>query len=84
MDWNATWCDQPAAKTVRLGLAFPTCGNAAGWPDGSFGNDGAALNGVQARVVSLSSLRVDKSEHRDDPVVAAKDHADLETLAELS
>jgi hypothetical protein len=53
------------------------------WPSNSFGDDVVELNGVRARVVSLPSLRADKAEVRDDAQVAAKDRADLVTLARL-
>jgi hypothetical protein len=51
------------------------------WPEGSFGDDVAELRGVRARVISLGALKADKSEAHDDPHVAAKDRADLPTLA---
>jgi hypothetical protein len=51
------------------------------WPEGSFGNDVAELGGVRARVIGLGALKADKSELHDDPRVAAKDRADLATLA---
>jgi Aminoglycoside-2''-adenylyltransferase len=53
------------------------------WPDGAFGDDVAELAGVSARVVNLSALRADKAAGHDDPIVAAKDHADLQTLARI-
>ena len=52
----------------------------APWPDGAFGDDVAELRGVRARVIGRSALVADKSEERDDPTVAGKDRADLETL----
>jgi hypothetical protein len=51
------------------------------WPEGSFGDDVAELRGVRARVISLGALKADKSIVHDDPRVAAKDRADLPTLA---
>jgi hypothetical protein len=54
------------------------------WPDGSFGEAVAELNGVQARVVGLASLIEDKSGPRDDPTTAAKDGADVALLTLLS
>jgi hypothetical protein len=39
---------------------------------------------VRARVISLPALKADKAERRDDPIVAAKDRADLATLSKLS
>jgi hypothetical protein len=53
----------------------------AGWPDRSFEGDTAELRGVRVRVISLLALKIDKSETRDDPLVAAKDRADLATLS---
>jgi hypothetical protein len=38
------------------------------------------LEGTRARVVSVESLRADKSEDRDDPSAARKDRADLAAL----
>jgi hypothetical protein len=66
---------------VRLEVAPRDRGT---WPAGSFGDDTAELNGIRARIVSLSSLRADKGEIRDDPGVAAKDRADSVTLARLA
>jgi hypothetical protein len=65
---------------VRLEVAARDRGT---WPAGSFGDDTAELNGIRARLVSLPSLRADKSEIRDDARVAAKDRADSITLARL-
>jgi hypothetical protein len=39
------------------------------------------LLGVRMRVIGLRALEADKSERRDDPRAAAKDRADLKTLA---
>jgi hypothetical protein len=36
---------------------------------------------VRARVIGLRALRADKAERREDPVVAAKDRADLASLS---
>ena len=55
----------------------------ANWADGAFDTDVAELCGVRARVISLASLRIEKSQPQDDPVAAAKDRADLATLASL-
>jgi hypothetical protein len=65
---------------LRLEVAARDCGT---WPPNSFGDDTAEVNGVSARVVSLASLKADKEESRDDAGVAAKDRADLATLARL-
>ena len=56
----------------------------AAWPEEAFEDDVAELAGVRARVISLPALRADKAERRDDPIVAAKDRADLATLSTLS
>ena len=41
------------------------------------------LEGIRAKVVSCSALRADKAAKRDDPLVAAKDHADSQTLSRI-
>jgi hypothetical protein len=80
---------------VRLELAFlarrekgevytPLREGRAPWPDGAFENDVAELLGVRAKVISLRALKADKSETRNDALVAAKDRADLETLSRFS
>ena len=56
----------------------------AEWPDDAFDTDVAELCGVRARLISLHAIKADKAEAHDDPVVAAKDRADLETLSRLS
>jgi Aminoglycoside-2''-adenylyltransferase len=77
--------------TVRLELAFlarddagvvytPLADGRGHWPNESFGRDRAQLGDVNARVVGLASLIEDKSGPRQDPAVAAKDHADVEIL----
>jgi hypothetical protein len=77
---------------VRLELAFlaraedgrvytPLRQGRGAWPDGAFEDDVAELRGVRARVISLGALKADKSEARDDPLVAAKDRADVATLS---
>jgi hypothetical protein len=78
--------------TVRLELAFlardedgrvytPLKEGRGDWPDGAFGNDIAELRGVRSRLISLPALKADKSETHADPVVAAKDRADVATLS---
>jgi hypothetical protein len=52
----------------------------AGW----FEDDVAELLGVPAKVISLRALKANKSETRDDALVAAKDRADLATLSRVS
>jgi hypothetical protein len=78
---------------VRLEVAFldrdddgevftPLRGGGRGeWPDGAFGDDVAHLGGARMRLVSLRGLKADKSVARSDPTVAAKDAADVATLA---
>jgi Aminoglycoside-2''-adenylyltransferase len=80
---------------VRLEVAFlardgkgqvytPLRQGRGAWPDGSFEGDSAELCGMRARIISLRSLKADKSETRDDPIVAAKDRADVATLSRVS
>ena len=80
---------------LRLELAFlsaseeghvytPLREGRAAWPEEAFEDDVAELAGVRARVMSLRALKADKAERRDDPIVAAKDRADLATLSTLS
>lgn len=80
-----------ARGPVKLEVAFLARGDAgevytplrdgrAPWPDGAFGDDVAMVRGVRARVMGRSALVAEKSEVRDDPAVAAKDRADVETL----
>lgn len=77
---------------VRLEVAFlaaddrgqvytPLRNGRGEWPEGTFGEDVLELDGVRARVVGRKALILDKSIVRDDPVVAAKDRADVATLA---
>ena len=79
---------------VRLELAFlarsedgqvytPLREGRGAWPDEAFENDVAELGDVRARVISLPALKADKSETRDDSIVAAKDRADSTTLARM-
>jgi hypothetical protein len=81
--------------TVRLELAFlarsengqvhtPLREGRAEWPNDAFENDVAELLGVRAKVMTLPALKADKSEARDDALVAAKDRADLVTLARFN
>ncbi len=55
----------------------------AEWAAGAFEGDVAELNGVRARVISVRSLREEKSQRREDETAAAKDRVDLQTLADL-
>jgi hypothetical protein len=77
---------------VRLELAFlardesdavytPLQDSRSLWPPEAFESDAAELNGVRARIISVRALKADKSEAHGDPRVAAKDRADLATLA---
>jgi Aminoglycoside-2''-adenylyltransferase len=79
---------------VRLELAFlarsangrvytPLREGRGVWPDGAFDNDVAELHGVRARLISLRALKADKLESHCDPLVAAKDSADIVTLSRL-
>jgi hypothetical protein len=65
---------------VRVEVAFLDHGE---WPPNSFEHDVGKVAWVRARVVSLSSLKADKSMLRDDESVAAKDRADSVTLGQL-
>ena len=53
------------------------------WPEGTFGDDLRELFGVEARIISLSTLALGKSSPRDDPDDAAKDRADFVVLSTL-
>jgi hypothetical protein len=53
------------------------------WPEDALGNDVRELSGVRMRVVSLTALTRSKASARDEPVEAAKDKADAQTLARL-
>jgi hypothetical protein len=81
--------------TVRLELAFlardqggtiytPLREGRASWPEAAFEDDVAELLGVRARVITLAALKAEKSQDRDDPVVAAKDGADVATLSRVT
>jgi Aminoglycoside-2''-adenylyltransferase len=81
--------------TVRLEVAFlardqggtiytPLREGQASWPEGAFEGDVAELAGVRARVITLAALKAEKSQDRDDPVVAAKDRADIATLSRVT
>ena len=81
--------------TVRLELAFlardqggtiytPLRQGRASWPEAAFEGDVAELAGVRACVITLAALKAEKSQDRDDPVVAAKDSADVATLSRVT
>lgn len=80
---------------VRLEVAFlardenghvytPLRSGRGEWPPETFGNEVVELLGVSAHVIRLQALIADKSFVRDDPVVTAKDRADLESLRRSS
>jgi hypothetical protein len=81
-----------ARGPVRLEVAFLARGSGgevytplgdggrAPWPEGAFGDDLLELGAVRARAIGRAALLAEKSEVRDDPVVATKDRADVETL----
>jgi aminoglycoside-2''-adenylyltransferase len=86
---------QYAHEAARLELAFlardvngvvytPIQDGRGDWPLDAFGEDVAALLGVQVHVVSLSSLLSDKLEVRSDPSTRAKDRADVEVLLRVA
>jgi hypothetical protein len=54
------------------------------WSDEPMSTDLLELSDVQARVLGLAALKRGKSHARDDPVEAAKDRADFETLSQLA
>jgi hypothetical protein len=77
---------------VRLELAFlardtdgsvytPLRGGRADWAAGAFVDEVAELDGVRARVIGRRALAAEKSQPQADPAAAAKDRADLATLA---
>jgi hypothetical protein len=79
---------------VRLELAFlardqvgtiytPLCEGRASWPEAAFEGDVAGLRGVRTRVITLAALKAENP-GRDDPVVAAKDSADVATLSRVT
>jgi hypothetical protein len=81
-------------ESVRLEIAFlvrledgqvctPLRDGYAAWPDDAFKDDIAELSGLRVRVISLDALKEDKSEHRNDPAVAAKDRIDVTTLSRI-
>ena len=76
---------------VRLEIAFLAVGPAGHvftplrdgrgeWPAGTFGEDVLELHGISARLIRREALIADKSVVRGDPVVAAKDRADMVSL----
>ncbi len=80
----------------RLDLAFlvrddegvvytPLVEGRGAWPTGSFGDDVRELDGIVARVVTLSSLIEDKSQsHGREQSATSKDRADVAVLMQLS
>jgi hypothetical protein len=65
---------------VRLELTFAEC---VPWPPEALGGDVAELDGVRARLISLSALKRGKSSPREEPEDASKDVADATVLAGL-
>ena len=81
--------------SVRLELAFlardergeiytPLRDGRADWAAGAFEDDLGEIDGVRARIISLRSLKAEKSGAREDAVAAAKDRADVATLDDLT
>ena len=79
---------------VRLEVAFlardlegvvytPLVDGRGDWPESSFGNDVAEVNGVRARVMSRAALIADKSAQHGD-AAAAKDRTDVAVLRGLA
>jgi hypothetical protein len=72
------------ARDERGGVHTPLREGGRGeWPDGAFSGEVRELRGVQARLVALAALEVDKAADHGDPRAAAKDRADLAALARL-
>jgi hypothetical protein len=65
---------------VRLELTFL---EQVPWPADAFGADRGELDGVGANLVALAALRRGKATARDEPGDAAKDRADVATLADV-
>jgi len=55
----------------------------APWPADAFASDMRELVGTRARLIDLGALRSSKASRRAEPAEAARDSADLETLAAL-
>ncbi|HEX5368088.1 MAG TPA: hypothetical protein VFY10_01595 [Dehalococcoidia bacterium] len=70
---------------LRLEIAFAARAQDGGsdWGAGALAEDVGRVEGVEARVVSLSALIADKSEDYGDPDTLAKDRADLEVLSRI-
>jgi hypothetical protein len=72
------------ARDEGTGVTYSPLRDGRGdWPEGSFGDDVANIETVQARVVSLASLIADKSEVRAEASTKAKDRADVTVLLAL-
>jgi hypothetical protein len=69
------------ARDKNGGIYTPLREGRGTWPEESFCNDVAELRSFRVRVIALRALKADKSELHDNPRVAAKDQADLATLA---
>jgi hypothetical protein len=81
-------------EAVRLEVAFlaraesgevftPLQDGQGSWPDRAFEDAVGELLDTRARIISLRALKLDKSESRDDPAVAAKDRLDSVILSRL-
>ncbi|GJG88890.1 hypothetical protein tb265_40710 [Gemmatimonadetes bacterium T265] len=68
------------ARDARGRVYTPVRDGQADWPEGAFGDDRVALQGVAARVIGRGALVAEKSAPRADPVTAAKDRADVAIL----
>lgn len=65
-------------------VCVPLRDGPADWPASALGDDVEELQGVRARVVSLSALLRMKSVPREDAGDVAKDRADVELLSRLA
>ena len=72
------------ARDPRGPVYTPLRNGRAAWPREAFGDERAELLGVSVRIISLQALKAEKSEARDDVLVAAKDRADRATLCRIS
>jgi hypothetical protein len=72
------------ARDERGGVHTPLRDKGRGeWPDEAFPGEVMELGGVQARVIARAALEADKAADHGDPRAAAKDRADLATLARV-
>jgi hypothetical protein len=67
------------------GSVYTPLGSGRGeWPPETFGSDVVELLGVSVHVIRVRALIADKMVVRDDPLVTAKDRADLASLGRSS